>query len=156
MLFRSQLLAIVTAPFVVLLAKSTNALLVPLLKLLRIKPPDGSPQALSPEELRTIVLESSNILPKKHGAILLNLFELEAITVNDIITPRSQIEFINLDAPLAQTMEQLTTAHHRRVLACDGSLDHVVGILRIRHALNLFHREELKPESLREIGRAHV
>lgn len=128
-------------------------MLKPLLRLLRVNTGDDGPQALSAEELRTIVLESSNILPKKHGAILLNLFELESITVNDVMAPRNQIEFINLTAPLAQTIEQITTAHHRRVIACDGSLDNVVGAVRVRHALNQLHHEAMTDDSLRTLAR---
>ncbi len=146
-------LAAVSAPFVHFLARSTNALLTPLLKLLRIRPQENGPQALSAEELRTIVLESSNILPKKHGAILLNLFELEEITVDDVMVPRNQMEAVNLSAPLNEITQQLTTSHHRRVVAYNGRLDEVAGTLRIRHALNLLHRGELTHESLRKLAR---
>jgi Mg2+/Co2+ transporter CorB len=148
-----RVLAGISAPFVYSLARSTNALLKPLLKLLRIRPQENGPQALSAEELRTIVLESSNILPKKHSAILLNLFELEAITVDDIMVPRYQIEAINLSAPFEEITQQITTAHHRRVVAYTGHVDEIAGTLRIRHALNLLHREELTPESLRKLAR---
>jgi Mg2+/Co2+ transporter CorB len=148
-----RILAACSGPFVHLLALSTNALLKPLLRLLRIRPKDDGAQALSAEELRTIVLESSNILPKKHGAILLNLFELEAITVDDVMVPRSQIEAINLAAPLEEITQQLTTSHHRRVVAYTGRLDEIAGTLRIRHALNLLHRGELTPEALRKLAR---
>ena len=151
-----RILAGISAPFVHLLALSTNALLKPLLSLLRIKPQENGPQALSPEELRTIVLESSNILPKKHGAILLNLFELEEITVDDVMVPRSQIEAIDLSAPLEEITQQLTTSHHRRVVAYTGHLDEIAGTVRIRHALNLLHRDELTPESLRKLARDPV
>ncbi|MGH8641248.1 MAG: CNNM domain-containing protein, partial [Burkholderiales bacterium] len=67
----------ITAPFVNLLAMSTNALLHLILKVFRIRPQDSGPQPLSAEEIRTIVLESSNYLPKKHVSILLNLFDLQ-------------------------------------------------------------------------------
>jgi Mg2+/Co2+ transporter CorB len=146
-------LAFISAPFVALLAKSTNALLKPLLRLFGIRQEESGAQPLSAEELRTIVLESSNILPKKHSTILLNLFELEAITVDDIMVPRSQIETINLSAPFDETTQQITTAHHRRVVAYTGRLDEIAGTLRIRHALNLLHRDELTPESLRQLAR---
>ncbi|MGH8621350.1 MAG: CNNM domain-containing protein, partial [Burkholderiales bacterium] len=75
-------LALISAPFVQLLAASTDAVLRPLLKLLRIEPQESGPQPLSAEEIRTIVLESSNFLPKKHLSILLNLFDLQSITVD--------------------------------------------------------------------------
>lgn len=148
-----RVLAGISAPFVHLLAWSTDTLLKPLLALLRIRPQDNGPQALSAEELRTIVLESSNILPKKHGAILLNLFELEAITVDDVMVPRNQIEAINLSAPLEEITGQLMTSHHRRVVAYRGRLDEIAGTLRIRHALNLLHRDELSQEALDKLAR---
>ena len=148
-----RVLATMAAPFVHLLSSSTNAILKPLLRLLRVPTRDDGPQELSIEELRTIVLESSNILPKKHGAILLNLFELEDITVDDIMVPRHQIEAINLAAPIEEITQQLTTAHHRRVLAYAGHLDDIAGIVRIRHALNLLHRDELTHDALRTLAR---
>jgi len=141
-------LAFISAPFVALLAKSTDTLLKPLLRLFRIREQDGGTQALSAEELRTIVLESSNILPKKHSAILLNLFELEAITVDDIMVPRSQIELINLASPLEEIKKQLLTAHHRRVLVFREDMDEIIGTLRVRHALNLINRDDVSQESL--------
>ncbi len=149
-----RILAMISAPFVHLLARSTNAILQPLLRLLQIKTQESGPQALSAEELRTIVLESSNILPKKHGTILLNLFELEDITVDDVMVPRSQIEAINLSLPLEEITQQLTTSHHRRVIAHNGRFDEIAGIIRIRHALNLLHRDELTEVSLRKLVRA--
>lgn len=148
-----RVLAMVSAPFVHLLSKSTNAILIPLLRVLRMQPQDSGVQTLSAEELRTIVLESSNILPKKHGAILLNLFELEAITVNDIMVPRSQLEAINLSAPFEEITQQLLTAHHRRVVAYREHLDDIVGVVRVRHALNLLHRDELTATSLENLAR---
>jgi Mg2+/Co2+ transporter CorB len=150
------ILATITAPFVVLLSKSTNAILTPLLKLLHINTSSDEAQPLSAEELRTIVLESSNVLPKKHGAILLNLFELEAITVNDVMTPRHQIEMIDITAPVETVEQQLSTAHHRRVIACEGGPDNLLGPLRVRHALNLIYREELSTQSLRKLVREPV
>lgn len=147
-------LSIISAPFVYLLAKSTNAILHPLLLMLGIKKQDNGPQVLSAEELRTIVLESSNILPKKHGTILLNLFELEDITVDDVMVPRNQIETINLAAPFEEITQQLITSHHRRVLAYMDDMDEIVGTIRIRHALNLLHRDELTETSLRNLVRA--
>jgi Mg2+/Co2+ transporter CorB len=146
-------LAALSAPFVHLLAVSTDALLNALLKLLRIEPQESGPQPLSPEEIRTIVLESSNILPKKHVSILLNLFDLQAITVDDVMVPRNHIEAIDLAAPIEQIRHQIVTTHHRRVLLVQGGLDEVLGTLRVRDVLNLLQNEELTPDKLRELMR---
>jgi len=146
-------LARISAPFVHLLSASTDAILNPLLKLLRIRPQESGPLPLSAEEIRTIVLESSNFLPKKHLSILLNLFDLQAITVNDVMVPRNHIEAFNIDAPLDVIRQQIATSHHRRLLAYRGNLDEVVGTLRARDVLNLVQNEELTKDKLRELVR---
>ncbi len=63
-----------------------------LLKLLRIRPPEEGHSQLSMEELRTLVLEGGHFIPKKHRNIMVNLFDLESMTVDDTMTPRSLIE----------------------------------------------------------------
>jgi Mg2+/Co2+ transporter CorB len=146
-------LALISAPFVHLLAASTDAILNPLLKLLRIRPQEPGRQPLSAEEIRTIVLESSNFLPKKHLSILLNLFDLQAITVDDVMVPRNHIEAFNIDAPLDVVRQQIATSHHRRLLAYRGDLDEVVGTLRARDVLNLVQNEELTKDKLHELIR---
>lgn len=148
-----RILALISAPFVHLLARSTDAILKPLLRLLGIRHHETGAQALSLEEIRTVVLEASNILPKKHVTILLNLFDLEEITVDDVMVPRSQIEAINLDAPLEELMQQISTAYHRRLLVYTGHLDEVVGTLRVRNVLTLMQRDELSKSALREAVR---
>lgn len=146
-------LAFITAPFVHLLTISTDAVLGLALRLLRLQPQESGPQPLSIDEIRTIVLESSNVLPKKHATVLLNLLELGAITVDDVMVPRNQIESMNLDLPLEELTQQISTAHHRRVVVYQDQLDNVIGTLRVRHALTLIQREELTHDSLREMIR---
>ena len=148
-----RVLAWTTAPFVHLLTKSTDTLLGMALKALRLKPQESGAQPLSIDEIRTIVLESSNVLPKKHASVLLNLLEIGAITVDDVMVPRNQIESISLDLPIEEITAQLSTAHHRRVVAYQDQFDNVVGTLRVRHALTLIQRDELTTESLRDMIR---
>jgi len=148
-----RVLAMVTGPFVHLLTSSTDTLLRAILRLLRLQPQVAGGQPLSIDEIRTIVLESSNVLPKKHASVLLNLLEIGAITVDDVMVPRNQIEGVNLDLPIEEITRQLSTAHHRRVVIYQDQLDNVIGTLRVRHALTLIQRDELTPESLREMIR---
>ncbi|HXF66901.1 MAG TPA: CNNM domain-containing protein [Burkholderiales bacterium] len=148
-----RLLALASAPFVHLLSGSTDAVLKPLLRLTGARHGAGGAQALTIEEIRTIILESSNFLPKKHVTILLNLFDLEAITVDDVMVPRSQIEAIDLEAPLEEIRQQIATAHHRRVIVYRGHLEEVVGTLQVRSVLNLVQHDELTKEKLAELVR---
>jgi len=123
-----------------------------LLWILRIKTlAPGATHQLSMEELRVLVLEESHFIPKGHQSILLNLFDLEAITVDDVMIPRNQIEAIDIASSPETMREQLSTAYHARLLIFRESLDNVVGILDVRKALaNL---EEINAESLSRILR---
>jgi len=86
------------------------------LKILRIKTgSEARDQRLSPEELRSMVLEAGNFIPKKHKSILLNLFDLEKISVEDVMTPRSQVESLNLSVPVSEIKNQLVTCYHNKL-----------------------------------------
>lgn len=107
-----------------------------LLRLLRLNPKPGQQAAqMSPEELRSIVLESSNLMPKKHHAILSSLFELNNITVEDVMTPRGNIEILDLEQDWEDVLAQLATSHHSRLPICHESLDQLLGVLPVRRLL---------------------
>ncbi|HUW50057.1 MAG TPA: HlyC/CorC family transporter [Sulfuricella sp.] len=124
-----------------------------LLWLLRLKPPSAAAAHLSMEELHTLVLEASHYIPPKHQSIFLNLFELENISVDDIMVPRNQIEAIDLDAPEEVIREQLSTSHHTRLPVYRGRLDNIVGVIHIRHVLHQVRHQEINAEILQEIVR---
>ncbi|MBI1890012.1 MAG: HlyC/CorC family transporter [Burkholderiales bacterium] len=116
-----------------------------LLKLLRIKTgATHGEQRLSPEELRSIVLEGGNFMPKKHTSILLNLFDLEKISVEDVMTPRAQVEALDLATPVDEIKRQLTTCYHNKLPVYENEINQIVGILHVRKAMALLgHEEEL-------------
>ena len=124
-----------------------------LLRMMRIKTgADAHKQRLSPEELRTIVLEGGNFIPQKHKSILLNLFDLETITVEDIMTPRTQIEALNLAVSVEDIRRQLATCYHNKLPAYEGEINHITGILHVRKAVALLNQdEELTVEHFREL-----
>jgi Mg2+/Co2+ transporter CorB len=130
---------------------TVNLFVQALLRLLWVKPnPAASETQLSLEELRTLVLEAGYI-PKKHQSILLNLFELESITVDDVMVPRSHIEAINIESPLEDIVREISTAYHRRVLVYQGRLEEIVGTVRVRSVLMLMQQDALDHENLRKL-----
>jgi Mg2+/Co2+ transporter CorB len=124
-----------------------------LLKLLFIKPKKESEGNLSMEELRTLVLEGGKFIPQKHQSILLNLFELEDMTVDDTMTPRGQIESIDLKDDIDDIRDAISTAHHTRLVVCEGGLDNLVGLVHVRKVLNATRGDQLSLEGLRSIVR---
>jgi magnesium and cobalt exporter, CNNM family len=130
-----------------------NVIVRGILRLLRIRKVGGHTQQLNMAELRTLVLEGGKFIPKKHQSIFLNLFELEDMTVDDTMTTRGQIEHIDLKDDIDEVRNALSTAHHTRLVVCEGGLDNVVGILHVRKVLNATRRDQIDFEILRSIVR---
>ncbi len=122
-----------------------------ILRLLHINTQSGRDQRLSPEELRTVVLESGNFMPTKHRSILLNLFDLENIAVEDVMIPRRRIEALDFNAPFEQILHQLETCYHNKLIVYQGDIDRVLGVLHVRKTLAALHNQELERETLRAL-----
>jgi Mg2+/Co2+ transporter CorB len=124
----------------------------PLLRLVGIRPgEDTDTPKLSPEEIRTLVLESSSFMPKKHLSILLNLFELGAISVQDVMVPRARIESICLEDGMETVSRQLATSHHMRLVVFRNHEGEIAGILHIRKILAALNASPLEQSALVEV-----
>ena len=144
-------LAVASAPFVHLLTNSTEIILRPLLKLFRLRSPEAGAQPMSPEEIRTIVLESSNFMPKKHVSILLNLFDLGNVTVEDIMVPRSRVEAVILEEGMQTVSHKLATSYHMRLPVFRNREGELAGVLHLRRILGALHAGTLDEQAILEV-----
>lgn len=123
-----------------------------ILWMLRIKiQTDQSAQKITLEELRGLVLEAGHFLPRKHQKMLLNLVDLERITVNDVMIPRNQIEALDIGADPVELRQQIITCHHTLLPIYADTPSNVIGILHIKRVLPLLQVEELDTAQLREM-----
>lgn len=105
------------------------------LKALRIYPEGSEGNSLSREELRTVLGEAGAMMPKRHQDMLLSVLDLESMTVDDIMVPRTEIDGINFEDPISEILEQLEQLPYTRVLVYRGSIDQVMGFLHSRKIL---------------------
>ena len=113
------------------------------LKILHIKTGNSAQDTrLSPEELRSMILEGGNFIPQKHKSILLNLFDLESISVEDVMTPRSQIEALDFSVTVEEIKHQLTTCYHSKLPVYEGEINRIIGILHVRKAIALLNQQD--------------
>lgn len=117
---------------------------------------DETTQALTMDELRSIVTDAGNFLPKKHRTILLNLFDLEKITVDDVMTAHTLVESVDFDNSIDVIMQQIASSHHTRLPVKQGESEEIIGILHIRKLLSQFRISQengttFDKESLKEI-----
>ena len=131
-----------------------NAMVRFILNVLGIKPVVEGAHQLSMEEMRTLVLEGGQFIPKKHQNIMANLFDLENMTVDDTMTPRALIEAVDVQEDIEDIRNTLATAHHTRLIVYEGDLSNVIGIAHMRKVLNASRKEPLSINTLKEISRA--
>ena len=125
-------------PVVVLINGFTNGFLF----LLRISPLGGSGDSLSREELRTVVYEAGSMIPKKHQDMLVSILDLEKVTAEDIMVPRSDIFAIDINDDWKIIQKKLTHSQHTRVLLYRDSIDDAVGFVHVRDALRLLSKDQ--------------
>jgi Mg2+/Co2+ transporter CorB len=120
------------------------------LRMLGVATADPSRQPLSPEELRTVVMESGVLIPKRFQNMLLSILDLADVTVNDIMVPRNEVVGIDLEDQWENIVARLTGGQYTRLLVYRDNIDQVVGFLHLREVLNLiaqkpqFGRQDLE------------
>ena len=119
-----------------------------LLKALGISTDEAASQALSSEELRTVVIEAGALIPRRHQKMLLNILDLEKVTVEDIMVPRNEIVGIDLDDDIATLRTQLTGSQYTRLPVYRESIDNVLGFLHLRYALEMLIRGEFTHDDI--------
>lgn len=118
-----------TMPLVWLINAITNGLL----SLLGFKADATSEDALTQEELRTIVNESGGLIPRRHRNMLVNILDLEQVSVNDIMVPRNEIYGIDLEDDDATILERLKSSTHTLVPVFRDDINKIEGILHLRN-----------------------
>lgn len=107
--------------------------------------------SLSPEELRTIVNETGSMIPAKHQKMLLNILDLEAVKVEDIMVARSEIVGLDMSEDWDDILEQLTHSLHTRLPVFEHNIDHIVGFIHLRKALTIVSTPGSGKEELKKI-----
>lgn len=119
-----------------------------LLALVRVNPVNDDGKNLSREELRTVVHEAGALIPKKHQDMLVGILDLEKVTAEDIMVPRSDIVAIDINDDWKDIQKQLVNAQHTRVLLFRDSIDDAVGFVHVRDALRLLSKDQFTKASL--------
>ncbi len=114
-----------------------------LLRLLHLSPEQADDDKLNAEELRTVVNEAGGLIPEEHQTMLLNILDLEKITVNDIMVPRHEISGIDLEDSWKEISQQITGSGHSRLPVYSESIDNVEGFIYLRKFIDLRRRKEV-------------
>ncbi len=123
-------------PFIWLLNGMANEFLR---RALRIEPVGESELAHSEEELRLILAESqkSDEVSSLGKEIVINALDLKRRIVRDIMTPRGDVIYLDVDEPLEQEITTAIESRHTRFPLCREHLDDAIGLVHIKDLLAL-------------------
>ena len=124
-----------------------------LLRLFGVRAVEAASQQLSADELRTVVAEAGALIPLKHQQMLVSILDLERITVDDIMVPRSEVLGIDLQDDWERILNVLRETQHTRLPVYEGDLDHIVGILHMKRVARELARGELDRDGLVELAK---
>lgn len=113
-------------------------------KYFNIDPVSESEHAHSSEELALLVEESEKKqeVTETERAILINALELNDIYVKDVMTPRSDVVALDVDAPFARNLEIAAQSKHTRFPLVKGHLDNTIGLIHIKDLLRFSQNDE--------------
>jgi Mg2+/Co2+ transporter CorB len=131
----------------------TNKMAYGFLRMFGVVRSSRGDQALSTEELRTVVAEAGPMIPQRHRQMLLSILDLGSVTVNDIMIPRQEIAAIDIDENWEELLDQLRQTPHTRLPLYDSELDNLVGIVHMKRVAQELARGTLTRERLIEIAR---
>ncbi|MCZ6803017.1 MAG: HlyC/CorC family transporter [Proteobacteria bacterium] len=107
---------------------------------------------ISRDELRTIVHEADTLIPQRHQRMLINILELENVTVDDIMIPRNEVAAIDLDDPINEIIEQISHSQHTRLPVYESSIDKIIGIIHIRRLPRIMNdKNEITKKAIKGI-----
>lgn len=124
-------LSTATRPLVALLSITTNAVL----RLMGIQ--GGPSRAVTEEEIAASLEEGvdAGVIEAQEHQMVRNVFRLDDRQIGSMMIPRAEIVWLDVDAPLAQVMNEIHESGHTRFPVCRDGLDDVIGVLEVQRLL---------------------
>ena len=127
-----QVLSTATRPLVLLLTVSTETIL----RLFRVR--QITPPAVTVEEIKVLLEQGTEegLFEKTEHELVTNVLDLDRRHVGSVLTPRSDIVYLDVRDSIGADREKLRGAEHSVLPLCDGGLDHVLGFVRVTRVLD--------------------
>ena len=119
-----------------------------LLRLLGFDPNKKNDENVSSEELRTIVTEAGRLIPTRHRNMLLNILDLEQVSVDDIMVPRNEVYGIDLDDSDDEILRVLHGSSHTHMPVWREDINEILGVLHMRNISGILSIEGLDREAI--------
>ncbi|WP_022850845.1 hemolysin family protein [Limisalsivibrio acetivorans] len=126
-----QLLARLSKPFVFLLSVSTDGILRIISK------NEVSSANLTEEDIHAMLMEGSQsgVIEKQEHEMVRNVFRLDDRQIASLMTPRSEIIYLDIEQDFEAELEKLIASDHSRFPVCRGGLHDLTGIITAKRLL---------------------
>ena len=129
----------------------TNTLANGVLFLFGLRKSDADGYALSREELRTVVYEAGARISQKYRHMLINILDLEQVSVDDVMVPHTEVIGIDLEDDIEEIAEMIKNCEHTRLPVYRDNIDNVTGLLHLRRLANLASQSGFTKSDLEEL-----
>ncbi len=126
-----MLLARAGTPLVFALRISTETLL----RLIGVR--HTAENKITEEEIKVMIAEGTEagVFMQQERHMIEGVLHLADHSVRTIMTPRPDIEWLDVREDAAEIMPKVFEAEHSRLLLCDGAIDEVLGFVYVKHLL---------------------
>lgn len=97
-------------------------------------------ERMSDEEIRTVLAEahSAGVIEPEESEMISGVMRLADRTARGLMTPRREVEVVDIDDNLVEIREQLRNSQRSRLPVRNGSTDEIMGVLFVKNALDAF------------------
>ena len=141
-------LMLISYPMVWLISETSNAILW----LLGFRQTRDTESSLSNEELRTVVREAGTLISRKYRSMLLNILDLEKVTVDDVMVPHTEISGINMEEDIEEIREIILRSEHTLLPVFRENINNIFGILHLRKLANLSSKNLFEKQDIERLS----
>ena len=105
---------------------------------------------LNTQELKTLLDESGDLIPKQYRGMLSSILGMEELVVEDIMTPASEVIGIDIDLDYETNKKIIESSEYTRLPVYKNSIDNELGTLHLKNSHSFLDRLEVK-ESVQNI-----
>jgi Mg2+/Co2+ transporter CorB len=137
--FLLKILVYVFKPLIFL----TNFISKNILKIFNLNAKDATlNDNLNTEELRTLLDESGDLIPKQYRKMLSSVLGMEELVVEDIMLPTNEIIGIDVDKGNEEAIKIIESTEYSRLPVFDKSIENIIGILHLKDSHGFLEKLE--------------
>lgn len=146
-----QLFSIISRPFVLLLSVSSDAII----RVLDIKSNEETP--VTEDEIKVMLNRGAAMgaFEMEEPELVDNIFRLSDMNVGDVMTPRTQLQWLDMDAEDQELRQTIQEADHFRLPVGRDSLDELIGVVNVSDIFKTFISTD-KTISLKDLIRQNI